>query len=76
MKINENDKCRELQVHVDNRFFSVNQPNPTTNNYQKKVLKALAVIMMPVVSRLGKEERKYSYCQHCQLKKDLYWHCH
>jgi len=70
MKIKENDKCRELQVHVDNRFFSVNQPNPTTNNHQKKVLKALAVIVMPVVrSRLGKEGRKYTYCQHCQLKK-------
>jgi len=35
MKIKENDKCRELQVYVDNRFFSVNQMNPTTNNHQK-----------------------------------------
>lgn len=35
MKIKENDKCCELQVHVDNRFSSVNQPNATTNNHQK-----------------------------------------
>jgi hypothetical protein len=35
MQIEENDKCHELQVHVDNRFFSVNQMNPTTNNHRK-----------------------------------------
>jgi hypothetical protein len=36
MQIKENDKCHELQVHVGNRFFSFNQPNPTMNNHQKK----------------------------------------
>jgi hypothetical protein len=35
MQTEENDKCCELQVHVDNRFFRVNQMNLTTNNHQK-----------------------------------------
>jgi hypothetical protein len=35
MKIKQIDKGHELQVYVDNRFFSVNQLNPTTNNHQQ-----------------------------------------
>ena len=35
MQIKENDKCCELQVHVDNRLFTVNQLNLPTSNHQK-----------------------------------------